>query len=338
MAKILVSIISEHLIPNYHLFLHFTNDIDEHVLITTSKMESYATNFVELLNPEKKVSKLILDDFSNFETVNKNLINSNLAIENEYIVNITGGTKIISLAVFNYFRERKSLIYYVAIGTNSCQQIYPNQKLPEEFNHQLSLIDYLSLYGFSIEKSNKLFKNPSDTKQLFAKVETQKYNALSVYEIRDAFTKNEQKANSQQLLYLKGLWFEEYMYNLIKEKLHLKDTQMALNVKVKRNKDQTNVDNEFDLMFVKNNKLYVVECKSSIGEKKDHKKNIESYLYKLAAAVKDLGLQVIPILAIIGEVEKHEGIVNRAEILRIQTIGSEKFKNKILFDTFIKLL
>jgi hypothetical protein len=91
-------------------------------------------------------------------------------------------------------------------------------------------------------------------------------------------------------------------------------------------------------MFVANNKLYVVECKSSIGKKSEHKKNLENFLYKLAAEIKDMGLQVTPLLAVAGYPENHKSIINRSDILRIHLVGAEKFNNTIYFNSFIKLL
>jgi hypothetical protein len=338
MAKVLVSIISEHLIPNYHLHLHLADEIQKHILITTSKMndDGYTLYFKNLVKNNTEVEELILDDFRDFEKINENL--NNINPEYEYIVNITGGTKVISLSVFNYFRQLNSSIYYVAIGTNSCQKIYPVQEPVTKFSHQLSLIDYLKLYGFSVEKSNFLMKTPVVTEKLFHDVKLKQYNALSVFEIRDAFGENNKRLVKKEVDYLKGLWFEEYIYNIIKDKLNLQDSQIALNVKVRRKKDQKTDDNEFDVMYVHNNKLYVVECKSSIGRKNEHKKNLENFLYKLAAAVKDMGLQVTPLLVVSGYLEKYKSIINRADILKIHLIGAEKFNNTILFDSFIKLL
>jgi len=338
MAKVLISIISEQLIPNYHLYILLKNQIQRHILITTSKMNDlgYTKNFEDLIDDSQSVDSLLLDDFKDFDKINKNL--SEVNSDDEYFVNITGGTKVMSLAVFNHFSKLNSSIYYVAIGTNSCQKIFPKQEIPIKFKHQLSLKDYLSLYGFTVEKTNSLQKTESTTTRLFEKVKRENYNALSVFEIRDAFGDNKNLLDKNKLNYLKGLWFEEYMYSLIKGKLDLKDTQVALNVKVKRDRQQQTNDNEFDVMFVKNNRLYVVECKSSIGVKKEHKKNLESYLYKLAAAVKDMGLQVTPILAVVGDAEKHISIVKRSDILRTHIIDSNKFENELMFDAFIKFL
>jgi len=343
MARVLISIISEHLIPNYHLFIHLKSSIDKHLFITTKNMEDAGyTGFLKtLIGDEKNTENIYLDDFRDFKKITKNLRDSNkVNPSDKFIVNITGGTKVISLAVFNHFKELDSEIYYVAIGTNSCQKIFPEQTPPETFTHKLTLDEYLSLYGFSIEKSNTLTKKPEFTNSLFAKVKSKDFNSLSVTEIRDAFYKSFTKTAPKDSVYYTGLWFEEYMYSLIKDKLKLNNSQIALNVKVKRHTSKTNQgnDNEFDVMYVTNNKLYVVECKSSIGKKNEHKKNLENFLYKLAAEIKDMGLQVTPILAVTGYPENHKSIIKRADILRIHLVGAEKFNNPILFNTFIQLI
>jgi len=343
MARILVSIISEHLIPNYHLYMHLNSNIDKLLFITTDKMEEtgYTTFLKTIVGNDKQIESIYLDDFRDFKKITTNLEDSDkIEPSDKFIVNITGGTKVISLAVFNHFKKLDSEIYYVAIGTNSCQKIFPEQTNPEIFKHKLSLDEYLSLYGFTIEKSNNLEKDPKFTNSLFEKVKSKDFNSLSVAEIRDAFNKKFTKTVPKDSVYYTGLWFEEYMYSLIKDKLNLNNSQIALNVKVKQHRSQQNQnnDNEFDVMFVTNNKLYVVECKSSIGKKSEHKKNLESFLYKLAAEIKDMGLQVTPLLAVTGYPENHKSIINRAEILKIHLVGAKKFNNPILLNSFIKLL
>jgi hypothetical protein len=340
MATVLVSIISDHLIPNFHLFKHLKDEVDEHLLVTTERMQDAGVtrNFVNYIEEEKYPIKTIVIDAWSFDGILKEFqIFFEKPADHTYIVNLTGGTKMVSLAVFDFFRELDARMYYVAIGSNSCTPFFPKHNPPENFNHSLSLVEYLGLYGYEIEYLNSSHKSVVFTKDLFNKVKQKNYNALEVYEIRAALV-DKKCADKNDLIYFQGLWFEEYIYQLIKETLKLPDNQIAQGVKVRKFKQVGLNDNEFDVMFVNNNKLYAIECKSSIGKSKERNLNMEKFLYKLAATVHDFGLQVTPILAVLNSSENSKRITDRAEILKIKILDAQKFDNKQLLNFYLKVL
>ena len=65
-----------------------------------------------------------------------------------------------------------------------------------------------------------------------------------------------------ELDYLTGGWFEEYVYHLIKENIDPDD--MAIGVHID-GCTEIRHNNELDVSFIKNNQLYVIECKSGIS-------------------------------------------------------------------------
>ena len=65
-----------------------------------------------------------------------------------------------------------------------------------------------------------------------------------------------------ELDYLTGGWFEEYIYNLIKKNVEPDD--IAIGVRID-GCTEIRHDNELDVCFIKNNQLYVIECKSGIS-------------------------------------------------------------------------
>lgn len=65
-----------------------------------------------------------------------------------------------------------------------------------------------------------------------------------------------------ELDYLTGGWFEEYVYYLIKTILQPDD--IAIGVRIDGCTDIRH-DNELDVCFIKNNQLFVIECKSGIN-------------------------------------------------------------------------
>lgn len=77
------------------------------------------------------------------------------------------------------------------------------------------------------------------------------------------FTPKEPGMLSQQELdYLTGGWFEEYVYYLIKAVV--KPDDMAIGVRID-GCTEIRHNNELDVSFIKNNQLYVIECKSGIS-------------------------------------------------------------------------
>ena len=113
----------------------------------------------------------------------------------------------------------------------------------------------------------------------------------------DYTPKEEGKLNSSEINYLTGEWFEEYIGSIVKSDLNLSDNEILVGAKIYSNSEtkelnsikslidiepkQNQVENEIDVMFIYNNSLYVIECKTSIiniikvqKEKKDKKGNV----------------------------------------------------------------
>lgn len=66
--------------------------------------------------------------------------------------------------------------------------------------------------------------------------------------------------NKREIEYLTGGWFEEYVYYLVKK--HIKPQDIAMGVRISRS--GVRHDNELDVVFMKGNKLFVIECKTGV--------------------------------------------------------------------------
>lgn len=66
--------------------------------------------------------------------------------------------------------------------------------------------------------------------------------------------------NHEELEYLTGGWFEEYVYHLVNK--YVKPQDIALGVVISRQVIRHN--NELDVVFTKGNKLFVIECKTGV--------------------------------------------------------------------------
>ena len=207
--------------------------------------------------------------------------------------------------------NNKALEYY---------QLQPtNQK--HKFTQSISLKEYLTGYGFRIQETESSGISKEQTKIIFEKycdgvfdshkedlillrnfrnrnISNENYNKLHNFLIDIDYTpKEEGKLNSLEINYLTGEWFEEYIGSIVKSDLNLSDNEILVGAKIYSNSEtkelnsikslidiepkQNQVENEIDVMFIYNNSLYVIECKTSIiniikvqKEKKDKNGNI----------------------------------------------------------------
>lgn len=169
MKKILISLVSEQTIPNILIAAHYKPDILW--FISTEKSErDRRTECIEntlrlkgLLPPTQDVEKIIVDQDSLTDCAQKikSLIGK-INSEVEYILNMTGGNKVMAIAAYETFKEsgQKINIGYIPLGRNQFIQIFPENKplKIDEIKERLNLEEYLRSYGFRIQNEVKLQK------------------------------------------------------------------------------------------------------------------------------------------------------------------------------------
>ena len=332
MKKVLVSILSDHLVPNYLFIKEMRGQYNELLFIGTPYTESkaIATHLENALeNRKSNIKKVILESDQYQEGV-QSLENISLPTDVHYIVNLTGGTKIMSLIVYDFFRKLNSSFYYIPIGKNTYCNI--EEENMHALQYRISLREYFTLYGLHYECDNALLKDAETTFQFFEKQKKQKFYLSG--EIKKSY----QAETATDKKYYAGEWFEEYTYLRIKKELNLREQDIAMSLKIYREDSQNN-DNELDVAFMYENTLYIIECKvSMLGYGKKPQQTIEEFLYKLAAISKDFGLIVRPYIFTLHKMEELpdgslEGLQKRMQILGIRNIiaGKQLSKQKIEF-------
>ena len=318
--------------PNYLFIKEMRGQYNELLFIGTPYTESkaIATHLENALeNRKSNIKKVILESDQYQEGV-QSLENISLPNDVQYIVNLTGGTKIMSLIVYDFFRKLNSSFYYIPIGKNTYCNI--EEENMHALQYRISLREYFTLYGLHYECDNTLLKDAETTFQFFEKQKKRKFY------LSDEI-KNSQKAETaKDKKYYAGEWFEEYSYLRIKKELNLREQDIAMSLKIYREDSQNN-DNEIDVAFMYENALYIIECKVSMnGYGKEKWQTIEDYLYKLAAISKDFGLIVRPYIFTLHKMEKLpdgslKGLQKRMQILGIRNIidGKQLSKQKIDF-------
>lgn len=367
-CNVLVSLVSDHTIPNV-LFIsemeRERKDIRLYLFVSTDRMEKKGktNSIIHGSYPgnseiKKDVIKVIEDSIEDINSKLEEFAKEKLNDGDNLIVNLTGGTKIMSIGVYNFFKERKSTIFYLPIGKNIYKQIFPSLKQREhKLNFRISLKDYFISYGIDIKSRdiNRTMKDKEYTEHLFRKFTNNELDMEIIDGLRKmrnkkqiplegeessflnkiAFrTEEEGFLNKKEIKYLTGGWFEEYGYNLVREHIQLGDDKIGLDVQI----SHAGTQNEFDVIFIHENMLYVIECKTAL---KDGKRSLLiDTLYKLSALKRDFGLFVNGYLFTLDRnLRDDEGNItrdyqNRAALLGVRLVDSailddEKELNKL---------
>ncbi|NJO90384.1 MAG: DUF1887 family protein [Chloroflexia bacterium] len=269
--RILISLVSEYTIPNIQLIKEFEHQTDVFLFITSEKMEEENENrtdwIIHSVQLAKEKTKRIVINPHNLSDIEAIFEKAAFNKEDEYHINLTCGTKLMALVTLNFFSGFKKVhFYYVSQEVSHYQLVYPKEKRSEiNFKYRITLFEYLSAYGLKIESKEYLHKPVKETKKLMQKVLFNEGNIRKLPEIRNA----KSYKRSEDKKYFSGGWFEEYVFNTIKTHFELKDKEIGMGVRLQNQR----TENEYDVVFVKDNQIYVLECKAYFGYSKLKAKN-----------------------------------------------------------------
>ncbi len=322
-----VCLVSEQTIPNVLSILHFNPD--GVLLISTDKMEKEArsesikkTLALKGFDISKVYEPIVVIQDSITDCTKKIESKLNEIGDATFTVNITGGTKIMSISAFEVFKDYGAQIGYIPIGKNEYITVFPKKQinLIEKINIRLGVIDYLTAYGLEILNKKEL---DSKAKNAFIRKELTEYIVNHGNEIQGAINTfveklREQRKNKKgvsfeyqpsnafeqkmlenagfenkdrtyrkhlskdEIEYFTGGWLEEYCFN---ELVKLKTSlidDIVIDIQIRKGEYQ----NEIDVMFTSNNALYTIECKSG---SQSHDPDVD-ILYKIAALRQNFGL------------------------------------------------
>ncbi len=150
----LISIISEHLLPNFFLAQEFKGQYDQHIFISTERMDklSMTKRFCNALGIDQKDIKTITVSEDDLPDVMYKLNSEQFNDTDRFVVNLTGGTKIISIGTYTFFFKKTDDFYYVPIGVNKIHKVKTGEVLP--LNFRVNVAEYLSLYGLFFTNEN----------------------------------------------------------------------------------------------------------------------------------------------------------------------------------------
>lgn len=231
-----------------------------------------------------------------------------LSRNEDYWVNLAGGTRYTVLAVQRVFARFGAKFFYVQTRENLVvssvfdDNIYDNDDVVTPIRYRMTLAEYFTLHGLRHDiaaRSHKPRRTEAEAQRIFdcfrrRDLSEEAFEAINLLRLnyrgmRRPVTLDEihgggrgrrqaipavrtllhqfgfvsQKPDMllpEEVDYLTGGWFEEYVFYLILRQV--RPQQIALSVRIAR--PGTEHNNELDVIFVKANTLFVVECKTGI--------------------------------------------------------------------------
>jgi hypothetical protein len=291
---LLVSLISDQTIPNIQLINEYGSIATHYLFITTQGMEKKGVRDWIItsckLKQEQILEPIFVDQFS-FDDIEYKLDNFQFEKYEKIIVNLTGGTKVMTLAAFDFFKDLGAEIYYLTGSDNVLIKLAPGRKKKvETLKTQVNLEQFFQGYGFEIKETTTSSISVAYTNSFFKKFTSgmvHSFNPVlgslrekrgsritdlnSISGLNDFLTKIEFPLNVKgelskyEIKYLTGEWFEEYISNKLVEELKLSSDQIKTGIVIsKKNKVGAIIPNELDVVFVWKNKIYLIEGKTSV--------------------------------------------------------------------------
>jgi len=329
MKTILISLVSDQTPPNILAIYHFKPD--ELLFISTKKMEkknkiSAILTTLDRLGLKYQSDSVIVQEDSILDCHKKIGKWIEGKEDAEFVVNLTGGTKIMSIAAYEFFKDYSSKMIYIPIPKNEFIVPFPKKRpgKPVKLDLRLRVIQYLTAYGLTVvnESHLKRYREEAIGRKELSKWIAENYNNLQNLLkwlcgiLRDHRSKKQfilkskflgatreekqllsrldfaydkgsvlKKIDKSEINYLTGGWLEEFCFVKVSELVGQGIDDAVIELQL-RNSQGGN--NEFDIMFTRDNALYSIECKS-LDQNEDKKTDA---LYKVGALQKEFGLRV----------------------------------------------
>ncbi len=217
-------------------------------------------------------------------------------------LNATGGTKPMSIAAYEVFRADNKPIFYVHPERDKLIWMYPKQaavdladrlKIPEyllaygarvvktgttlgvpALQRQLTayIIENLPIYAYPLSQLNYFAAQATNNRQLLSPDLGDSVQSGAFMDLLDVFinagfvtlSRNRLRFTDEAShFYVNGGWLENHVYGVclnLKKNCGIQD--IARSVEVERNVNQQTVNNEIDVALLKDNRLFLIECKT----------------------------------------------------------------------------
>jgi hypothetical protein len=161
---VLVSLVSEQTVPNYLSIKTFT-EADYYFFISTQKMEDPVKGnrrewLIRAAGIEQNRTEVILVNPEIKEDLLEKLTSINWTEKfSRIIVNITGGTKMMSLASYEFFRPLTPEIWYIPINSND-YHLVDKSTVKKSVTYRMNVEEYLACCGITRDANQFCEKQP----------------------------------------------------------------------------------------------------------------------------------------------------------------------------------
>jgi len=311
MKTCLVSLVSDQTIPNILVALHFR---PEFLLFLTSEQMERRHKSQAILETLKLRGLDYFDAHHKIEVIEDSIIDLQTKVsrwvdktveEFQFTVNLTGGTKMMSVAAYDLFTDFGSTMVYVPINKNEFLTPFPKRRppAPVPLSDRLTVPEYLTAYGIRIDNQNRLaeYAELAYSRQELTRFIYDNFRELSPlldrlgrflrnipekkldkpYDFKVSF--DQQNQPQERLLQdmgfvcqgsaiAKSLTRSDWKYlrgGWLEERLFLavkEGVPQATDIQMGVVfKDREDNKNELDVLFTHENVLHLVECKSTGG-------------------------------------------------------------------------
>lgn len=343
MKTLLVSLVSEQTLPNMLFIRQFGHEASALCFLNTTRFQQEGrANWIRIAaNVEQKLTYEAMLDPENMDNCLEALRKVDWEQFDKILINLTGGTKMMALAVYSYFTTTfpcTTSIYYIPVFQSQCLQIYPkNESIP--LQSEINVREYLKSYGIQIvfESNLHLQEKPSQiADEIFQKVAV-KNDKATVEKIQ----KWHEIIDSAERKLYQGDWLEVWLANQIHYILNIPKSNIMQGVRINKAGMPGTANNEFDVLFVHHNRLFAGECKFyNAGKfKMAGTTGSSREIYKLGNLRNNFGLHATPFIVTANDISNVREFIPACEFYGIRSIA-DKFimRNQPDFENFIKNL
>lgn len=361
MNKIHLVLISAQAVPNITPILDERFRPDRVIMLVSRDMEARADCLEKIYRPRGiKTERWPIENAWDVEHIRNRVMELLCEYERHDItLNATGGTKPMSIAAYEVFRNEKKAIFYVHPEKDRLIWMHPNDRESVDLADRIRLKEYLMAYGADTVNETHKGGVPRSLRDLTAELieHIEAYapalGSLNYYAARannprlrspeidgnfnghHAFwslvelfehaglLRQERRRlvfNDEDARFIvNGGWLELHAYACclnLKKSLGIQD--VGHSIEVTRRQGSDTVPNEMDVALLRDNRLYLLECKTKLlkGGDRHHDEGAE-VLYKLDS-LRDLigGLQAKAMLVSFNRLKSHNR--HRARELNIE--------------------
>jgi len=306
----LINLIGAQSAPNFIAAKQY--NAEKIINVCSDKTTNVSINLKKTFGKQYFEEDIKVNDPFDIYDIKKSLSKIKISDNDEYIFNFTGGTKPMSIALFEEFFPKNIKGIYVDNQNNRILEYTGDGITSVNIDCKITIEQHFKMYGHNIKQKNlkedtknkdtkeklkNFLKNNYESLKIFISDFAEEYNREDNYfktnrEFRDSKPDNNIKWTKEGKIleinilgnnfvlygnnnhkYFTGFWFEELVREKI-EKINLFD-EVIFNLEISKNANQNEAEAEFDIVMAKNHNLYIFEVKSGTF--------LKDYIHKIAS-------------------------------------------------------